>query len=191
MLTQSIPINHHTNHHTLSRGDDRSSAYSAIAGRLLIGRSTGRIGVSCSRIRHPPYDFCHGGIADLIVRLAIPMLGLHMLHLRSLVAEEAIAIPAVMVIGTLPVMLFTRLGAPKVEVAIIARPVRVGILLVLLQSPVVWEPSFTAITIRHRLVVVRRKEGDVNFESDLRIYINCMTMIGARLRITVQCTLRL
>lgn len=107
------------------------------------------------------------------------MLGLHVLHLRSLMTEEAIAIPAVMVIGTLPVMLFTRMGAPKVEIAIIARPVGVGILLVLLQCPVVWEPSFTAIAISHRMVVARRKEGDVSFKPDLRIYINCMTMIGA------------
>jgi hypothetical protein len=97
-----------------------------------------------------------GGIADLIVRSAIPMLGLHVLHLRLLEVEQAIAIPAVMVIGTLPVMLFTRFGAPKVEVAIIAWPVGVGILFVLLQCPVVWEPSFTAITIRHRMMVVRR-----------------------------------
>jgi hypothetical protein len=40
---------------------------------------------------------------------------------------------AVMVNATLPVMLFTRMGAPKVEVAIIVWPVGVGILLVLLQ----------------------------------------------------------
>lgn len=56
------------------------------------------------------------------------MLGLHMLHLRLLEVEQAITIPAIMVIRTLPVMLFTRMGTPKVEVAIIAWPVGVGIL---------------------------------------------------------------
>jgi hypothetical protein len=94
------------------------------------------------------------------------MLGLHMLHLRLLEVEQAIAIPAVMVIRTLPVMVFTRIGAPKVDIAIIAWPVGVGILFVLLQCPVVYEPSFTAITIRHRMVVVRGEEGDVNFKPD-------------------------
>jgi len=94
------------------------------------------------------------------------MLGLHVLHLRVFEVEQAIAIPAVMVIRTLPVMLFTRIGAPKVEIAINAWPVGVGILFVLLQCPVVYEPSFTAITIRHRMVVVRGKEGDVNFKPD-------------------------
>ena len=64
--------------------------------------------------------------------------------------EQAIAIPAVMVIGTLPVMLVARVGAPKVEIAIVAWPVGVGILFVLLQCPVVWKPSFTAITICHQ-----------------------------------------
>ena len=49
--------------------------------------------------------------ADLIMRSAIPMLGLHVLHLRMLNVEQAIAIPAVMVIGTLPVMLVARRGA--------------------------------------------------------------------------------
>ena len=62
-----------------------------------------------------------------------------------------------MVIGALSVMLFARMGAPKVQIAIIARPVGVGILCVLLQCPVVWEPSFAAVTIRHRMVVVRGK----------------------------------
>jgi hypothetical protein len=77
------------------------------------------------------------------------MLGLHMLYFRLLGVEQAIAIPAVVVIGTLPVVLVTRIGAPKVEIAIIARPVGIGILFVLLQCPVTCERSFTAITIRH------------------------------------------
>ena len=43
------------------------------------------------------------------MRLAIPILGLHVLHH----VEQAIAIPAVMVIGTLPVMLVARRGARR------------------------------------------------------------------------------
>ena len=107
------------------------------------------------------------------------MLGLHVLHLRLLEVEQAITIPAVMVIGTLPVMLFTRIGAPEIEVAIIAWPVGIGILFVLLQCPVTWERSFTAITIRHRMIVVRSKEGGWSnrLKPDIKIYINC----GARI----------
>lgn len=63
-----------------------------------------------------------------------------------------------MVIGTLLIVLLSRIEAPEVEVAIIARPVSVGILFVLLQRPIICEPSFTAITIRHQMVVVRGQE---------------------------------
>ena len=47
------------------------------------------------------------------MRSAIPMLGLHVLHHRMLNVEQAIAIPAVMVIGTLLVMLVVRRGAHR------------------------------------------------------------------------------
>jgi hypothetical protein len=105
------------------------------------------------------------------------MLGLHMLYFRLLGVEQAIAIPAVVVIGTLPVVLVTRIGAPKVEIAIIARPVGIGILFVLLQCPVTCERSFTAITIRHRIIVVQSEEGDVSFKPDIKIYINCIVTV--------------
>lgn len=66
----------------------------------------------------------------------IPMLGLHVLDFRSLGVKKEFTLVAVIVIGTLPVMLFTRIVALKVEVAIIAWPVGVGIFFVLLQCPV-------------------------------------------------------
>jgi hypothetical protein len=88
----------------------------------------------------------------------MPMLSLHVLHLRLPAVEQAISVPAVMVIGTLPIMLFARIGAPKVEeVAIVAGPGPVGVgivtVFVLFQCPVAWEPSSTAII---AILVVRR-----------------------------------
>ena len=59
------------------------------------------------RIRLDRWLCDNGNYADLIMRSAIPILGLHVLHH----VEQAISIPAVMVIGTLPVMLVARRGA--------------------------------------------------------------------------------
>jgi len=54
-----------------------------------------------------------------------------------------------MVIATLYIVLLPAIEACEVEATVMAWPVRDGILFVLLQGPVTWEPSFTAITIRH------------------------------------------
>jgi hypothetical protein len=91
------------------------------------------------------------------VRSAIPVLGLHVLDLRLLEFEKAIAFPAVMVIATFYVVLSPRGEAPKVDVTVIADMVSIGILFVLLQGSFVWERSLTAHTIRHRMVVVQNE----------------------------------
>jgi hypothetical protein len=73
------------------------------------------------------------------MRAAIPMLGLHVLNPRLFEFEETIAFSAVMVIATLYVVFSLRVEAPKVDVAVIANPVGVGILFVLLQCLIVSE----------------------------------------------------
>jgi hypothetical protein len=60
-----------------------------------------------------------------------------------------IAFLAVMMIWTLGVVLLSHVGALEVEVAVIAGPMGVGILFVLLQCSIVWEPLLAAIAIRH------------------------------------------
>lgn len=82
-------------------------------------------------IRRPYFDGS-GGIADPIVHSAIPMFGLHVLHFRLLGLEQAITFLAEMVITTLFIVLLPPIEAREVEVAIIAWPVGVGIILVLL-----------------------------------------------------------
>jgi hypothetical protein len=80
----------------------------------------------------------------------------------ALALKMAIAVPAVMVSGTLSVVLLTRVGASKVTAAIIARPVDIGIPFVLLQGI---EPCCAAITIRHGMVVVRGEEVEVKLRN--------------------------
>lgn len=110
---------------------------------------------------------CEGGGGDkgsatasagtaYIGRLVDP--GIQVLTEVVLALEKAIAIAAVVVIGTLSVMLLTRIGASEVTAAIMARPVGTGITFVLLQGLVSREPYRTAITIRHGMVVVRYEE---------------------------------
>jgi len=77
----------------------------------------------------------------------------------TLALEMAIAFLAEMVIGTIYVVLFQCKVAGKVAVAVIAFPVGIGIAFVLLQGLVVWEGPFTAITIRHWMVVVLCEGG--------------------------------
>ena len=72
-----------------------------------------------------------------------------------LVLEMAVAVPAVMVFGTLSVVLLKRKGASEVAVTIIARPVDIGIPYVLLQGI---KRCRAAITIRHGMIVVRCEE---------------------------------
>jgi len=84
--------------------------------------------------------------------------GVQVLTEVVIVLEMVIAVSAVMVVGTLSVMLLTRVGASEVTAAVIARPVDTGIPSVLLQGNVAREPYRAAITIRHGMVVVRCKE---------------------------------
>jgi hypothetical protein len=70
-------------------------------------------------------------IDDLIVSLAIPMLGGHVLDPRLLGVEVTIAVPARRMVWALYVVLPPRFGTLKVDVAVIAGPVGVGVLLVL------------------------------------------------------------
>jgi len=76
-----------------------------------------------------------------------------------------------MVIATLYVVLLPGIEAPKVEITVIAWPVGIGILFVLLQCPVTLEPPFTAITIRHLMVVVQSKRG-WRRKLDIRTYLH-------------------
>jgi hydrogenase/urease accessory protein HupE len=101
------------------------------------------------------------------VRSAIQVLGLHVLDHRLFEIKQAIMFPAVMMIGTLYVVLSLRVGAPKVDATIVADPVGIGILIVLLQRSDAWERSLAANTVRHRMVVVRDKEGSWPWEIDL------------------------
>jgi hypothetical protein len=78
-----------------------------------------------------------------------------------LALEMAVAVPAVIVLGTLSVVLLTRIGTSEVTAAIIARPVDTGIPYVLLQGMVVRERYRAAITIRHGMVVVLCEEEDL------------------------------
>jgi hypothetical protein len=86
-----------------------------------------------------------------------------------LALEMAVAVPAVIVLRTLSVVLFKRIGASEVTAAIIARPVDTGIPYLLLQGMVVRERYRAAITIRHGMVVVLCEEES---KLDLRIYID-------------------
>jgi len=82
--------------------------------------------------------------------------GIHVVTEVALALEMTIAILAVMVIGTLCVVLLPPIVAGKVEATDIAFPVGgIGITFVLFQGPVVWERPLTAITICHGMVVVR------------------------------------
>ena len=100
-----------------------------------------------------------------------------------LVLEMAVAVPAVMVDRTLSVVLLTGIGASKVTAAIIARPVGSGSPFVLLQGIGVGEPSRTAITIRHGMVVANSRS------SILRIYMShgriCRVNCGNNEKMTV------
>ena len=93
--------------------------------------------------------------------------GIHVVAEVALALEMAIAFLAVMVIGTLCVVLLPRILARKVAIAVIAWPVGIGITFVLLESAVVWEGTCTATAIRHRMVVVRREEGEKPWKLDL------------------------
>lgn len=73
-----------------------------------------------------------------------------------------------MMIATLYVVLLQAIEACEVEVTVMTWPMGVGIPFVLLQGPVTWEPSFTAITIRHQMVEVQSKD---DYGVDLRIYL--------------------
>jgi len=84
-------------------------------------------------------------------------LGIQVMTEVALALEMTITLCAVMVVGTLSVVLLTRKGASEVKAA--AQPVETGIPFVLLQRMIGREPSLTAITIRHGMVVVRCEEG--------------------------------
>ena len=67
----------------------------------------------------------------------------------------AIAFPTKVMVSALDVVFSACVPARKVEIAVIAVPVRVRILNVLLQGSVIAEPSQTAITVGHLMVVVQ------------------------------------
>jgi len=89
---------------------------------------------------------------DPVMRATIPMLGLHVLNPRLLEFEETIAFPAIVVMATLHVMFSLCIGAPKVDVAVIANPVGIGIVFVLLQGSIVSKRLLTANTVCHRTI---------------------------------------
>jgi hypothetical protein len=60
------------------------------------------------------------GVEDPIVRLTIPVLGLHVLHLRLFGIKLPIAFLAVVVFRAVPIVLDKALLAPEVDVAAIA-----------------------------------------------------------------------
>jgi hypothetical protein len=95
------------------------------------------------------------------------MIAHHVSNPRLCGAESGIAFLAV----PLCVVLLSSIEACKVETACITDPVGAGIVPVLLQCSIVREKSLTAITIRHRMVVVRgRERGDRREASLLNLY---------------------
>ena len=96
---------------------------------------------------------------DPIVVPAIPVFIIHMLPPGLLEVEMPIALLAVVVISVLYVVLPQCVIALKVEVAVVAGPMRIGILLMLLESTILPKPSFAPVTVCHDCRV--EKEGRV------------------------------
>ena len=89
------------------------------------------------------------------------MIILHMSQSRALRRIKSIAFPAIMMFGTLDIMLLSPREAWKVEAAVVADPVVAGGLFVLPEGLVVSELSVTAIAIRHQvMMMVQCKEWD-------------------------------
>ena len=95
---------------------------------------------------------------DPIVVPAIPVFVLHMLPPGLLEVEMPIAILAVVVISVLYVVLPQYVIALKVEVAVVAGPVRIGILLMLLESAIMPKPSFATVTVCHDFGVEKKEK---------------------------------
>jgi hypothetical protein len=116
-----------------------------------------------------------GGLVDFRIQVATEV---------ALALEMTIAIPAVMMPGTLSVVLLKRIGASEVTAAIVARPVDTGTAFVLVQGMVVREPCCAAITIRHGMVVVRCEEviarGGSSISEFILYYIYTVTRVGHR-----------
>ena len=93
---------------------------------------------------------------NLIVNSTVPMLGAHVLGPRHLRVKMPIAVPAETMIGAPHVVPPPRIITFESEVAVIAGPVGVGIILVLPKGLLVREPSLTAIAIRHQMAGVQR-----------------------------------
>jgi len=94
-------------------------------------------------------------LEDPVVLWTIVVLVYHMLDPRPVEWKMAITYPTVRMIWALDVVLSALAPAVKVEIAVVTSPVRVGILHVLLEGSVISEPSQTAITIGHLMVVVQ------------------------------------
>jgi|SRR5712671_4778190 len=93
----------------------------------------------------------------------------------------AIAFPTKVMVSALDVVFSACVPARKVEIAVIADPVRVGIFSVLLQGSVISEPSRTANTVGHLMVVVQSQEYKRSVGTCSGIYVkNCMTRVGGR-----------
>jgi len=90
------------------------------------------------------------------VSSTVPVLGAHVLDPRHVGVKVPIAVPAETMIWAPDVVPPPRIVTRKVEVAVITGPVGIGILFVLPKGSIVWEPSFTAIAIRHQTVGVQR-----------------------------------
>ena len=84
--------------------------------------------------------------------------GVYVVTEVALALEMPIARPAVMVNATVQVVLLPRVVVHKIAVAVVARPVGIGIAYVLLEGEVVWEPLFAARTKGHWMVVTRSEE---------------------------------
>ena len=89
----------------------------------------------------------------------------------------ALAFSTKRMFSALGVVSFESVPARKIEIAVIADPVRVGILFVLLQGLVIPEPSQTAITVGHLMVVVQSQECKRSVGTCSGIYVNCMTRV--------------
>ena len=84
-----------------------------------------------------------------VVCLTIPVLGLHVLHLRLCGIKLPIALLAVVVFCAVPIVLDKALLAPKVDIAAIAYPMSIRVGLVLLISPGMGKRPIAAIAVGH------------------------------------------
>lgn len=83
---------------------------------------------------------------DPIVLPTVPVFGVHMSPPGLLGLEILIALLAIVVIGVLYIVLPQIIITPKVEIAVVAGPMKFGIL-VLLEGTIVRKPTFALVTV--------------------------------------------